>query len=807
MTKRKSQKAEHRNRQQPEPRIADNRTGLGDRYYLSALAAAWILFYHRILLGQASFWEDLVRQEFPHRLFVRESLLNLRFPHWNPFVFGGMPFFSALHTGVMYPFNLIMSFIPAGHETYWYFLQVMIILHLLFAGICMYYFCRSRHISRGSSFIGALGYMLCGFFITQVIHSLMLYIIAWLPLIMMLLEQALRRRRFTLAIAGGLILGLTIFAGHPQITFYEFLFLGAFTIYVWFDKQDRQWRDFAIPLVLFTIAVGLSLVQILPTVELSEQSGRIGWTFLEASEGSLSFRQLLTFLVPKIFGAWTGARTGSAARIPPFWLKDSPNSGYYTYWETCFYTGIAVLILGFLYLRLIKKSRFAQFFALWCGLSLAVALGNHFFVYRLLFDFVPGFGTFRIPARILFTWNLLLPVAAATTLDKINDPTLSKDYRRPILIAAAACTTFGLLIGLGLMQTFWPELTNSRLASFAAKQGWLLSLNAGLVLLVFGLYYGNRLPSRFLRPAVAGILALDLLVFGWGQHMINDQGAPQHFRENHQIARSLKDESQDEQFRANMRQFILEPDVVINRKGGLMILKKNQGAIDRVELIEGYNPLQLYRRLPPLKSDNFQALLDLLNVKYYVDPGFRPGNPAQQNPLRLNPTYMPRARFFYRATVLESDSAVKKRMLEGSFDHRRELLLSEKPSITLPPPGDDASPPSNHVEILSYEPNRIEIEAQTQENGLLWLSEIWYPAWKAYINGESTKIHRADYSFRAIEIPAGKHRVEFVYRSKYFRLGALLSLLTLTAAVGGLVWCKMKSPKSSPPHSNSHKHN
>jgi hypothetical protein len=797
MAKKRDRRTGTNNRPAQETPDTQRPTGLRTWHCLSALTALWLLLYHRILLGQAHLWEDLVHQEFPHRLFARDSLLSLQFPHWNPFVFGGMPFFSALHSGVLYPFNLLMSIIPAGQGTYWYLLQVMIVLHLLFGGIVMYYFCRGRRLSRESSFVAALGYMLCGFFITQVIHSLMLYIVAWLPLVMLLLERSFRRRVFTPAIAGGIVLGLTVFAGHPQITFYEFLFLGAYAIYLWLDREKRRWSDLAFPAAMFTIAVGLSLVQLLPAVELSGQSARVDWTFEAASEGSMSFRQLLTFLAPKLFGAWTGARTGPGAQIPPFWLKDSFHSGYYTYWETCFYTGIAVLLLAAVQVRHVKRSRFALFCALWCGLSLAIALGNHFFVYRLLFEFVPGFGTFRIPARILFTWNLLLPLGAAITLDRITDPSAREAYRKPLLVAAAVCTGVGVLIGFGLLKAFWAELQHDKLASYAAAQGWMLAFNAGVAWLLFGLYYKGQLPAAALKPAVGGIVALDLLLFGWGQHMVESGGAPRYFGENSQIARALENDGAGEHFRASMRQFVLEPEVPINRKGGFMILKKNQGAIDRIELLEGYNPLQLYRRLPPLKGTDFPALLDLLNVKYFVDPGFVPGRPGQPNPIRQNPTFMPRARMFYRATVLESDSLVKQRMLAGALDHREELLVSQPLAVSLPSIADSAPAPAHEVEILSYEPNRIELKAMTEQNGLLWLSEIWYPAWKAYVDGKPTRILRADYSFRAIELPAGKHRVELVYRSDYFRIGALLSLLTLAVAIAGIVWEQRRKKKTS----------
>ena len=101
-------------------------------HYIAALALICLVFYYRVIFGAAYLCEDLIHQEFPHRIFARDCLLNLQFPHWNPYTFSGMPFFAAIHTGVLYPFNLLMSLLSVDNETFWYLLQLMIISHIFF---------------------------------------------------------------------------------------------------------------------------------------------------------------------------------------------------------------------------------------------------------------------------------------------------------------------------------------------------------------------------------------------------------------------------------------------------------------------------------------------------------------------------------------------------------------------------------------------------------------------------------------------------------------------------------------------------
>jgi uncharacterized membrane protein YfhO len=59
------------------------------------------------------------------------------------------------------------------------------------------------------------------------------------------------------------------------------------------------------------------------------------------------------------------------------------------------------------------------------------------------------------------------------------------------------------------------------------------------------------------------------------------------------------------------------------------------------------------------------------------------------------------------------------------------------------------------------------------------LSELFYPGWQAYIDGNKALTLRADYLLRAIPMPAGRHNVVFVYRPASFLIGAAITIFTL----------------------------
>jgi uncharacterized membrane protein YfhO len=87
------------------------------------------------------------------------------------------------------------------------------------------------------------------------------------------------------------------------------------------------------------------------------------------------------------------------------------------------------------------------------------------------------------------------------------------------------------------------------------------------------------------------------------------------------------------------------------------------------------------------------------------------------------------------------------------------------------------------VEFVSETNNHLVLQATSEEDSLLVLSDTYYPGWRAFVDGKKTKIYRADYTFRAIPISAGRHRVEFVYDPLSFKLGALFTILGIIGCV------------------------
>jgi len=141
-----------------------------------------------------------------------------------------------------------------------------------------------------------------------------------------------------------------------------------------------------------------------------------------------------------------------------------------------------------------------------------------------------------------------------------------------------------------------------------------------------------------------------------------------------------------------------------------------------------------------------------------------------------NERALPRAFVVGQVKVVCDDEKVLSEL--ALFDPKKLAILEEKPSWTL-----DAPSLLQEAEVTFYSPNKIVVQANLSSPGLLVLSELWYPGWRASDNGQGVKIHRANYLLRSVYLEAGQHTVEFVYDPLSFKVGRWVS----AGAVLGLV--------------------
>jgi hypothetical protein len=139
---------------------------------------------------------------------------------------------------------------------------------------------------------------------------------------------------------------------------------------------------------------------------------------------------------------------------------------------------------------------------------------------------------------------------------------------------------------------------------------------------------------------------------------------------------------------------------------------------------------------------------------------------------------LPRAFVVNAQRVVDGDQAALDAIASPSFDARGEAV-TEQPLEGLPRAGSATSGASNAARIVTYDPERVVIRARSSNRGLLVLSDNDYPGWKATVDGRPVDVRRVDYLFRGVPVGPGAHTVEFRYQPLSWRIGWIISLLSL----------------------------
>lgn len=208
----------------------------------------------------------------------------------------------------------------------------------------------------------------------------------------------------------------------------------------------------------------------------------------------------------------------------------------------------------------------------------------------------------------------------------------------------------------------------------------------------------------------------------------------------------------------------------------LMDLVKSAPAVDSTNLLNMMN-VKYVVSTPPITSPDFDLVRSL-------DP--IPEDPEQSKKIKEssiikiyeNKKMLSHAFLVSQCKVVSSEEEYKKILGSKSFNPEKVLLLDAEPK-GFPCDGKRYPEKEQSVRIDSYESNTVELTVQSQERSLLFLSDSYFPGWKAYVNEKPTSIYRANYLFRAIVIEPGKQKVRFEYDPLSFKLGWVITLITI----------------------------
>ncbi|HKX26351.1 MAG TPA: YfhO family protein [Blastocatellia bacterium] len=368
--------------------------------YLAAAAIAMIpvVYFSPALIGKVTLAPgDGWMQNFPLRVLAGQMMARGEWPLWNPFSYGGMPLAASVYPGVFYPPNWLFAMLPAQWAMN---LVVLTTYHLALAGTYLYG--RRLGLQRVAALLAGIAFTLGGFMINHLSHTSRIAAAAWLPWILLAIEEVgdrTRTRRWV--VLGALFIALQFLAGEPQMSIFTALAGVPCAVYAGLKLEGREERRRFAGSIAMMLLCGalLCMIQLLPALELLSQSERHdpGPAFF----GTYSFPpwQLPSLIIPYFFGG---------ATLPPYRM---PYWGAENATMMAGYVGMLTWILA---LVAIFGARRQGRVWIWTGIaigSMLLAFGSYlpFGLNRALYH-VPGYGSFRGLYRhqLEFTFALAL---------------------------------------------------------------------------------------------------------------------------------------------------------------------------------------------------------------------------------------------------------------------------------------------------------------------------------------------------------------------------------------------------------------
>lgn len=758
-------------------------------------AVALLYFWQYFVLDVTLYGGDTAFIFLPFRQFVLERLQRGELPLWNPFLFGGMPALAESQYQVLYPLNLLLFPLGSARGMGW-----TLPLHLAWLAAGMYLFGRrSLGLLRPAALFTALAFAFGGCMQSRLANSVYPQAAAWMPWVLLGYDEA-RKRGGVRWVLPGLLLGVQLYIGAPQNTYYTLALLLVYHLYRWLEVRKapavdrapvRAWLAF-----LATLGVGglLSAAQVLPELELALQSDRgTHASFGYATEFSLVGRHFLaSMLVPKFWGSF------SAMPLDNFYPGEE--QGY-----------LGVVTLGLIGAAL-AAARCRKQSLFWGGvavLSVLLALGRNNPAYRFLYDFVPGFAMFRAPARWLLVGSFAGSVLAGLGMHAFLTGA-------PRAARAAAVTLLGLtVVTIVLLAGPWsaPAFeTPSALYGPWGQVALLVVAGAFFAAISWG---GTSLSKRLIPVAprlLLGLLVLDLFALSLDmeqQHTLFVEKV----NERPATAKQLAEDPLHERFWPGHDQVPMEAWQMGSTASGVSPVEfRDRSATTVRALMPSCVPAQfgtygltgawgalmpLRRHARPIyKAETPREIqlrwLRLLNVRTHFslrplqDPDFQPLSAEPVLSYR-DPRALPRAFFVGRARPVKGDEAVELISSPG-FDPRQEVLLEGSET------GPGTAAPYTPAELREQKPERVDVRVDAPADGYLVVMDTFFPGWKATVDGQPVEIRPANWMGRAVPITRGSHQVEFRFQPASVRVGLFVTLAALAGCLTGGVASKRSRP-------------
>ncbi|MGB7339849.1 MAG: oligosaccharide flippase family protein [Phototrophicaceae bacterium] len=428
---------------------------------------------------------DLILQNYQWKSFIRQQLADGEVPLWNPHQLGGIPFLAAGQASTLYPLSVIYYVLPLWLAYGWF-----TVINLWLAGVFMYLFARGLGIGRTGAMLSGIIYQFAGFVLASVVFQMMIGAIPWLPLMLLMIEYIIRRRKLfgykttiPWVAIGATALAMNVLAGHVEITIYCLLisgfYAGARLLHdsLRVREMPAMFKQAGWLITMIVLGIGLAAIQFLPLYDFVQINWRAERSeYAAVVDFAHPARDVLQFALPNFFGNPTHHQIYDVFEMQwvENWATDTqtyaPQThtewGIKNYVESALYLGILPLLLaiyavidrtmwtmqqnGKIMEVFMREPPYRAIFGTMALLSLTFMFGLP--TYRLIYS-LPGINQLNSPFRWIFGLTVAVAVMAGFGLDALQRRA-AETHTRAEVRTGYGLIAIALLVFVGLAGSY-----------------------------------------------------------------------------------------------------------------------------------------------------------------------------------------------------------------------------------------------------------------------------------------------------------------------------------------------------------------
>lgn len=734
--------------------------------------------------------------------------------HWSNAMFSGMPYNVTSGNTTKNIFRPLSGWVKVGLNG-----NTTGMLWLLLIGF--YIFMLSVGCSPWLSLVGAVAFAFGSYnlIIIDAGHVTKGWVLATLPAVIGGCLLCYRKKYIAGFIVTVLATGLNVYWNHQQISYYTLLMLIPLAIsYFVYSLREKEQKHFLVASCILLIAAVMAVVpaadKLVTTWDYSKETMR-GGAALHGAEDSEAGKtglnrdyafmwsygkaETMTLLIPNFYGGSSNYPLGEKSEtyntikkyagasqakqfvkaVPTYWGDQPFTSGPV-------YAGAIICFLFILGLMVVpQKERWWLLAAAVIGIVLS--WGRNFpAVNNWLFDHLPLYNKFRTPSMSLVMTTTAMAMMAMLALKEVLERNVTlKQVSIAGGVTAGVCLLFVVFPGLAgnftsSVDAQMPEwLTNAIIADrqhMLTADAWrsiffILLACAGIVL-----YLKMEKMKSLVLVAIMGVLILGDL-WAVDKHFLNDS----HFVPKKQ--QLITPTAADKQILADT-----DPDYRVLNLASNTFNESRTSYFHKS--VGGYSPAKLRRYQDIidyyLSGRINMNVLNMLNTRYVITQ-----QGVQRNPEAFGNAWFVKSVQWVNSPNEEIESIGDADLQEVAFiDTCWQGKVQGALAMTQPA----------KIELTRYaNPGNLFYESESAEDGLAVFSEVYYKTWKAFVDGKEVPVLRANYILRAIEMPAGKHTIEFRCQDellvKMQIVSLVASILVILAIVGLIILSIIRARK------------